>query len=121
MRPKLLPQSYHYIQLSISPPLDGLLLRQAISQALLQTYGITHSLTHVDIISLHESPSSSPNNLASRAIVRIAQPDAQRLMSAIAAFAPPSLTSRISVVNDSSFLPSLASDSREWVARELQA
>jgi len=47
---------YHYIRFRISPPSsDALGIRKAISDALLQTFGLSAESTYVDVLSIAES------------------------------------------------------------------
>ena len=47
---------YHYIRFRISPPSsDALSIRKAISDALLQTFGLSAESTYVDVLSIAES------------------------------------------------------------------
>jgi hypothetical protein len=51
-----LPQTYHYIRFSISPPsADPLLLRDALRAALAQSFGIVLSHAYLDVLWVADS------------------------------------------------------------------
>ncbi|KAI0050681.1 hypothetical protein FA95DRAFT_1486839 [Auriscalpium vulgare] len=95
-----LPPTAHYIRFSLAPACaDALLVRRAIQDALTQSFGLTASSTYLDILWVADS--------GEEAVVRTGVSDAARVMAATAVYAG---RMRLSVVKESSFLPSLSAD-----------
>ncbi|KAI0311952.1 hypothetical protein OF83DRAFT_1148544 [Amylostereum chailletii] len=92
-----LPQPYHYIRLSLSPPNpDPLSLRRGVQEALTQTFGIIAANTYMDVLWIDEQGAET--------VLRTSQRDAQKVMAAVAASTG---RVRMAVVRDSPFLPSI--------------
>ncbi|KIM82023.1 hypothetical protein PILCRDRAFT_8260 [Piloderma croceum F 1598] len=91
-----LPSEYHYILFSVSPPCDALAIRKALQDSLAQSFGVTSSNTYLDILWVADPGVA--------AVVRASQPDAVKIMASVVASTS---SPRISVIEDSAFLPSL--------------
>ncbi|RPD63360.1 hypothetical protein L227DRAFT_521441 [Lentinus tigrinus ALCF2SS1-6] len=97
--PRRLTSNYHYIRCSVSPVCtDVLAIRKSIQDALGQSFGLVSSHTYVDLLWLAED--------GSEVVVRIGPSDAPKLLAAMTAWTG---SPRLSLVKESSFLPSLLS------------
>ncbi|RDX47654.1 hypothetical protein OH76DRAFT_1405715 [Lentinus brumalis] len=97
--PRRLTSDYHYIRFSVSPAsTDILTIRKSIQDALGQSFGLVSSHTYVDVLWIA--------NDGSEVVVRIGPSDAPKLLAAVTAWTG---SLRLSLVKESSFLPSLLS------------
>ncbi|EPQ55951.1 hypothetical protein GLOTRDRAFT_138663 [Gloeophyllum trabeum ATCC 11539] len=94
-----LPAQYRYILFSVSPPHSNILtIRKGIQDSLAQTFGITRSGTHVDILWTAED--------FSEVLIRT---DPAESPSVLAAVVSSTASPRLSVIKESDFLPCLLS------------
>ncbi|KZT68022.1 hypothetical protein DAEQUDRAFT_672063 [Daedalea quercina L-15889] len=94
-----LASSYHYVRFSLAPACaDALSIRKSIQDAFTQSFGLVSANTYVDILWVADD--------GSEVVVRLAESEATKLLASVAAF---SGRPRLSLVKESSFLPSLLS------------
>ncbi|CAL1698211.1 unnamed protein product [Somion occarium] len=99
MPPQSLANDYHYIRLSVNPPsTEALSLRKAMQDALSQSFGLISANTYIDVLWLSDD--------GSQMVVRVSNSEARKVMAAVATFTG---SPALSVVKESSFLPSLLS------------
>ncbi|TFY62602.1 hypothetical protein EVG20_g6646 [Dentipellis fragilis] len=116
-----LPQTYHYIRFTLSPPCSSpLIVRRAIQEALSQAFGATASNTYVDILYVADNGEVAVVRTSPRCVtlpvsifylqnkslsVMDVRSEASRVMAALAvSTAEP----RLSALTESPFLPSLS-------------
>ncbi|KAH9966383.1 hypothetical protein BGW80DRAFT_1178295 [Lactifluus volemus] len=109
-QPRRLVQTHHYIRFSISPPsADSLLIRRALQEALAQSFGVALSHTYLDVLWVADS--------GTECIVRASSPsDAASVMAAVAVS---SGQLRLSVIKESSFLPSVSGETRKLFEKQI--
>ncbi|KAJ7271169.1 hypothetical protein C8J57DRAFT_1065119 [Mycena rebaudengoi] len=94
-----MPSSAYYLLLRTPPTVDALALRQALQESLAQSFGLTASGTHVDVLWVDGR---------GRGVVRVdTGEDATRVLASIASSSAPP---RLELIRASSFLPSLLVD-----------
>ncbi|EPS98907.1 hypothetical protein FOMPIDRAFT_1125433 [Fomitopsis schrenkii] len=94
-----LPSTYHYIRFSVAPACtDALSIRKSIQDAFAHAFGLVSASTHVDVLWLADD--------GSEVVVRLAESEATKLLASVAAHTG---RPRLSLVKESSFLPSLLS------------
>ncbi|KAH9920837.1 uncharacterized protein BXZ73DRAFT_52011 [Epithele typhae] len=94
-----LPPAHNYVRLAVAPPCnDAITLRRTIQTALGQSFGLVSSHTYVDVLWIAEE--------GTEAVVRISPSETEKLLAAVAAA---SALPRLSLVKQSTFLPSLLS------------
>ena len=113
-----LTSDYHYIRFSVSPAcIDILAIRKSMQDALGQSFGLVSSHTYVDVLWLAEDGSEVVVRIGPRyaffadgafqeADHLIALSEAPKLLAAVTAWTG---SPRLSLVKESSFLPSLLS------------
>ncbi|KAJ7447326.1 hypothetical protein B0H11DRAFT_2242525 [Mycena galericulata] len=98
-----LPQKFQYILLRTSPPIDELALRAALQENIAQSFGLTASGTHLDVLWVEKTGTATGKGL-----IRVDNgPDATRVLASIVAS---SSSPRLELIKASSFLPSLLVD-----------
>ncbi|KAJ7735964.1 hypothetical protein B0H16DRAFT_1574909 [Mycena metata] len=104
----LTPRS-QYLLLRISPPVGELSLRQALQENLTQTFGLTASGTHLDVLWVDsDAKTALRDDATGQALIRVDYgDDATRLLASIVASSSPP---RLSLIKASVFLPSLLVD-----------
>ena len=114
-----LPQTQHYIRFSITPPSsDALLVRRALQEALVQSFGAARSHTYLDVLWVADSGSECvvrtggttyvlPPLLRKKRSLTIRR-DAASVMAAAAVFQG---QPRLSTLRESPFLPAISGDS----------
>ncbi|TFK71229.1 hypothetical protein BDN72DRAFT_837985 [Pluteus cervinus] len=91
-----MPQ-YHYLRLSLSPPTQDIFrIRKVLETALTQSFGITAAGTQLDVLWLADT--------GEEVIIRVQDDDAPRVLAALVATND---LPRMSLVQESPFLPSL--------------
>ncbi|KAH9922223.1 uncharacterized protein B0H18DRAFT_879512 [Fomitopsis serialis] len=99
MSKRTLVSSYHYARFSVAPACaDALSIRKSIQDAFTQSFGLVSANTHVDVLWVADD--------GSEAVVRLAESEATKLLASVTAY---SGRPRLSLVKESSFLPSLLS------------
>ncbi|KAK0460702.1 uncharacterized protein EV420DRAFT_1478451 [Desarmillaria tabescens] len=92
--------NYHYMRFLVSPKTaDALSLRQAIQNALVQTFGIVGGSIYLDILWVAED--------GNEMVLRTTKEDSTKIVAAVTSASTP----RISLQKESSFLPALGSTS----------
>ncbi|KAJ6554368.1 hypothetical protein B0H19DRAFT_948872 [Mycena capillaripes] len=104
-----LPLRYQYLLLRTSPPVEELALRQALQENLTQTFGLTASGTHIDVLWV-DSTGTEKAAETGRALIRVDHgDDATRVLASIVAS---SSSPRLALIKASGFLPSLLVDDK---------
>ncbi|KAI1790548.1 hypothetical protein LXA43DRAFT_482963 [Ganoderma leucocontextum] len=97
--PRRLSPAHHYIRFGVSPPCaDPLTIRKSIQDALGQSFGLVSSHTYLDVLWLSDDGAAL--------VIRIGQSDAPKLLAAVAAA---NVGPKLSLLKESTFLPSLLS------------
>ncbi|KAI0369327.1 hypothetical protein BV20DRAFT_968209 [Pilatotrama ljubarskyi] len=95
--PRRLSSTHRYVRFAVAPPCtDALTLRKTIQDALGQSFGLVSSHTYVDVLWIADAGNAL--------VVRIGEADAPKLLAAVVAS---TASPRLSLVKESSFLPSL--------------
>ncbi|KAJ7607546.1 SNF2 family N-terminal domain-containing protein [Roridomyces roridus] len=101
-----LPQPYQYLLLHVSPPADQLTLRKALQESLSQSFGLTASGTHIDVLWVGVDPKTT--TAKGTAAIRVASgEDTTRILASIVSS---SSSTRLQLIRASAFLPSLLVD-----------
>ncbi|KAJ7896946.1 hypothetical protein B0H13DRAFT_2338043 [Mycena leptocephala] len=83
--PSDLPPHSQYLLLRISPPVEELALRQALQENIAQSFGITASGTHLDVLWVDSKPTEKDPGTG-RALIRVDHgDDATRVLASIVA------------------------------------
>ncbi|KAF5381525.1 hypothetical protein D9757_008129 [Collybiopsis confluens] len=99
----MLNSNYHYLRLSLEPKeQEQLRIRYTIQQALLETFGITAGSIYLDILWVAQDGSD--------VVIRIRPDDARNVLAAATSWSSP----KMQLVKESSFLPSLLSETVEF-------
>ncbi|KAJ7055197.1 hypothetical protein C8F01DRAFT_462848 [Mycena amicta] len=101
-----LPIRFEYLLLRTCPPSEALTIRQTLQESLAQSFGLTASDSHLDVLWVGATPQDSEQGKEyGTCVVRVASgTDASRVRAAItASVASP----RMELIRNSTFLPSL--------------